>query len=802
LRSRRSSDETPIRVPRRLAVLCGLLFALFCATQPAHAQTPVAPPLLPTSVAYDAAGNLYFADTNRHQVYESSLGGALTIVAGNGTQGFSGDNGPATAAELNAPQGVAISPSGTLYIADTGNHRIRAVTAGIITTLAGNGTAGFSGDGAAATAATLANPTALAVNATGALLLCDTANQRIRQIRSGVITTLAGTGTQGFSGDNGPATAAALDTPTGIAVAPDGRIFLADTHNQRIRVIATDGTLTTFAGTGTPGYSGDNGPATSAALDSPRGLIVTSAGALLFADSNNQRIRMVNSSGTISTLAGTGTQGASTDASASTTVSLDTPRGIALSTFGSPVFADALNHLVREQLTNGTLYLPAGLAPARTSTVTLTTAASSTYGQSSATVTVSGTAGTPQGSVSLLDGTSTLAQATLASGQATFAALTLPPGTHSLSAIYLGDGVNPQATSSGTPITIQQATVTAAATSATIEYGQPIPPLTGTLTGVLPQDTGNLSALFTTAATPLSNPATYPITATLTGSASPNYALIRSPTSGSFTITKAASLTTEPSIAQNSYAGLPLFLSATAASTTQGTPTGTVVFTEGTTTVATATLSNGIASATYLSPSAGSHTITATYQGNLDFTPSTSPSITTTVSAMPDFTLALSGSGTQTVAPGDVASYSLTVGAQPAPFTGAVSLSVTGLPSGATASFSPPQVVPGTSTAAVTLSIQTLASQSAGFAPTHPRLLVTIVLIATFVLLRRRRTGLGPLSLLAILMLLATSAGCGSRSESVPALGGQTYPLTITGTSTNLAGAIVTHQTQVKLTMQ
>ena len=227
------------------------MFLVLTAAQ-ANAQA-VALPLLPASVAYDAAGNLYFADTNRHEVYESSLAGVLSVVAGDGVQGFSGDGGAATSAELDSPQGVAIGPDGTLYIADTGNERVRAVSEGVITTFAGIGSSGFAGDGGAAMSASLRGPNALAIDASGALLVCDAGNERVRRISAGVIQTIAGNGTQGFAGDGGASTSAELDTPMGLAVGAGGQIYVADSHNNRIRVIAANGTISTFAGSGVQG---------------------------------------------------------------------------------------------------------------------------------------------------------------------------------------------------------------------------------------------------------------------------------------------------------------------------------------------------------------------------------------------------------------------------------------------------------------------------------------------------------------------------------------------------------------------
>ena len=290
-----------------------------------------------------------------------------------------------------------MAPDGTLYIADTGNQRIRAVLNGQITTFAGNGSAGFAGDAGPALAAEFNGPSALAIDSSGALLVCDSRNHRVRRIASATITTIAGSGTQGFAGDGAAATGAELDTPSGVAVGADGRIYIADSHNHRIRVIALDGTISTFAGTGTRGFSGDSGAATAATLSLPRGLMVTPNGTLLFADSNNQRVRMVDAQGIITTIVGSGVQGSSNDGDAATSAALDTPRTVAVSTFGSPVFADAHNGQVRESVSNGSLYVPAGLAPLRASTVSLSVPSKASYGGLSATVSVSGVAGNAAG---------------------------------------------------------------------------------------------------------------------------------------------------------------------------------------------------------------------------------------------------------------------------------------------------------------------------------------------------------------------------------------------------------------------
>jgi hypothetical protein len=777
-----------------------MLLALPLAAQ---AQTAPPLPLLPNGVAYDAAGNLYFADTDRHQVYESSLAGILSVVAGSGSQGFSGDDGAATSAQLDSPQGIAIGPDGTLYIADTGNQRIRAVRNGQISTFAGNGTAGFAGDTGPALAAEFNGPSALAIDAAGALLVCDSLNHRVRRIRSGTITTLAGTGTQGFAGDGAAATAAELDTPSGVAVGADGRIYLADSHNDRIRVIALDGTISTFAGSGTRGFSGDGSTATAASLSLPRGLMVTSAGALLFADSNNQRVRMVDARGIIATTVGSGVQGSSKDGNASSTAALDTPRTVAVSTFGSPVFVDAHNGQVRESVANGNLYVPAGFAPSRTSTVSLTAPSTANYAGLSATVSVSGVAGTPQGTVQLLDGTSLIAQATLAEGSASFTPVSLPVGTHTLSAAFLGDGVNPAATSVVTTVEVAAATVTATANAETTEYGQAIPALTGSLTGVLPQDSGDVTAVFATTAGALSPPGTYPISASLSGSASGNYALVIGPNSGTLQIYQAGSITSEQPLATSSYAGLPLVLTASVASTTQGAPTGTVNFSDSGSVIASATLVGGSASATYLAPAAGSHSIVANYLGDTNFTASSSQASVTTVGAMPDFTVTASGGSSQTVSAGGITNFTLTITAQPAPFTGVVSLSVTGLPGGAIATFAPPETVPGTGSATATMSVQTSATSASVAGRSGSGLSIAACLVLPFwIILHRRCTLSKGIVSCSLAIFLVGALGCGARTISTAEVAQQISTLRVTGTATNLAGAVVTHSATVTLIVQ
>ncbi len=345
----------------------------------------------PTAIAFDSSGNYYIADSGNNRIRKVVVKGDITdtvasagtihTAAGDGAQGFAGDGSPAINASLNQPTGVVVDSQGNIYIADNGNARIRKVSSsGTITTVGGNGILSYSGDGGLATAAQLNAPAGVSTS-DGIFFIADSQNAVVRIVNKGIIssvgsgsfklprgmaadsagnayvadseanrvwkigtngsvTAFAGTGSQGYGGDGGPAASAELNSPTSVAIDGAGNVYIDDFSNQRIREVGSDGTINTVAGNGLQGYSGDGGPAIMASFNEALGIAVDAAGNLYIADSNNNVIREVTADGTINTIAGNGLTGFAGDGGPATSAQITSPSAIAVDAFDNLYFTD------------------------------------------------------------------------------------------------------------------------------------------------------------------------------------------------------------------------------------------------------------------------------------------------------------------------------------------------------------------------------------------------------------------------------------------------------------------------------
>jgi sugar lactone lactonase YvrE len=784
-------------------------------------QATAASLALPAGIAFDSAGNLYLADLNHHVIREVNIAGIATTVAGTGEQGFSGDGGAATSALLDSPAGVAVDGAGNIYIADTHNHRIRKVSGGTITTIAGTGVAGFAGDNGPAVSATLNNPTALALDSNGNLYIADTDNHRIRKITGTAISTVAGSGEQYFSGDGAAATAAGLDSPSGVAVDTASNIYIGDTSNQRIRVVNPSGIISTLAGNGSKAYAGDGGTASGASLARPRGLSVDAQGNIYFADSDNNTIRLIANTGTITTVAGNGSQGFSGDGGAATSATLDTPRAPAVQAAGVFALSDTNNNLIREVGINGIINTITGTGSGTGSgqgaggeTLTLSGSSPIAYGGSGTFTVVFNNAGKiATGQVSLVDTASStpVGSATLSNNVATISLSMLSAGTHNLVVTFGGDSQNGAVTSSPFALTITPLPVIASVTGLSLQYGQTIPTITGTLSGILPQDANNVTAVFTTTATAASPVSQYPISVTLTGSAATDYTVTLAAGSGGVTIGKAASTVTLTSSSLAPFPGTPVTFTALAASSTTGTPSGNVSFYDGTTLLITTPIANGSATYTSSGLAGGAHSITAVYSGDTNFTTSTSTAVVETVAASLDFTLKPTGALTLSVPRGKAATYTFGLQPQGGTFMSPVTLTASGLPPGATAVFTPATIAPGGSSATTSLTIQTAALNSTS-PSTSPSVRAPLLPISAALFLLpflrnkriRARFGRMPRTLFSVFFLLIAGAatlgltGCGGGGHD----SNSTYTITVTASAAGAANTTLQHTATVTLIVQ
>jgi Bacterial Ig-like domain (group 3)/NHL repeat len=674
----------------------------------------------PSAVAYDANGNLFFADAQNHVVREVSQNGQISTIAGTGAEGYSGDGGPAITAFLDTPTGVAVDAGGNVYIADSHNHRVRKVSAGTITTIAGTGTPGYFGDNGAATAAQLSLPSAVAVDSTGNVYIADTNNNRIRKIIGTTITTIAGNGEELFAGDGAAASAAVLDTPTGVAVDASGNVYIADRHNQRVRMITATGTISTIAGSGTPNFSGsfsgDGASASTATLAKPSGVSVDGAGNLYIADTGNQRIRQV-SVGTIATVAGSGQQGFGGDSGPATSAILNSPRAAFADVSGNLTIADRLNERLRTAALPTLTFASGGVGiPSTPQSVTLTNTGSASIAVASIAFT---------GSFTTANG-----------GSCSALPITLSPNascTQNIAFLPIASGVaNGSVVFGGTGIVAQSVLLTA----------------TGTQTAT---------------------------TVTLTSDAA------------------------------SAFVGQNITFTATVQPTGIGTPTGNVLFYDGATLIGTSALTAGSTSIT-TGLSAGIHAITAVYAGSASFTGNTSAVLSQVILDFA-FTLGNTTPSSQTVVPGQPVSFTFSLVQVGAPFTIPITLSATGLPPGATATFTPQVITIGSNPVNFTMTIQTAAT-GASRAPTG--LYGTGIFALSLLLLpcSRKRRKTGCIRLLALCTALALSlaaigglAGCGTGSGyfGQPS---QNYTINVIGTATGQSGASLQHLSAVTLTVQ
>jgi glucose/arabinose dehydrogenase len=339
-----------LRLAAAVVASCALAAAAGAADTPAPGTiVTVAVLEHPRGLALLPDGSVLVPEPFAGDVRKVAPDGTVTTVAGDGVLGFDGDGGPATAAELDQPHGVALLPDGAFLIADALNNRIRRVGPdGLITTVVGTGRDAFSGDGGPAVDAAIGAPRGIATLADGTLLIADSDNNRIRRVSpDGTIDTIAGDGSAGFAGDGGSADAAELKKPFGVAPVPGGGYLIADTANSRIRLVGPDGTIGTVAGNGVAGFAGDGGSATEAELNHPHAVLALPRGGFLIADTENDRVRRVWPDGTITTIAGTGLPGFSGDGGPAAEAQLDEPKALAPLPSGAILVADSSNNRLR-----------------------------------------------------------------------------------------------------------------------------------------------------------------------------------------------------------------------------------------------------------------------------------------------------------------------------------------------------------------------------------------------------------------------------------------------------------------------
>jgi len=665
----------------------------------------------PRGLAYDHEGNLYVADSRNHQIDRVSSGGVLAVVAGTGHQGYVGDGGAATAAELNAPTAVAVAPDGSVYFADSGNHCIRRIASGVITTVAGNGAPGFGGDGGPAMVARFRSPGGLAFAADGSLYVADTGNRRVRKIPpGGSVSTIAGTGTEDDAGDGGVATAASFRSPGALQVLPDGRLLIADREAYRVRALLADGTINAYE--------------TGATLRRPEGLGVDAAGGLLIADAGRQQMLLsgLDASGVVASasVAGSGRQGAAAVGVAAESA-MDSPAGAAVDAGGSVAMSDRRNHQVQRVTLSSLAFgdVPAGRSSAAQA-LTLRNGGKESVRISavlfpSGFIASGGSAGCPAAPFSLQAGASCVVGVTfapIAQGQQTAFLRLLLEGAPAASVV-----------------------------------------LTGNATAV-----GSLAASSTT-------------------------------------------LSSDGSI---SFAGTPVEFSVVVRGLLGTVPAGNVTFLDGDVPLATVALTGGSATFATAGLRTGRHTVHAVYSGDAAYAGSVSADVTQTVVPAPDFTIAAAAGSYSGSAGGGIA-IPLSIVPVNGTLNHTVRLGVSGLPAGATALFTPSVFTLGGDPANVSLAL-IMPTTLAGTGPSGVSRTMAGV-IAGFFLLGWRR-GFRPGVRVLCVVALVCAGGCGGGFQATSASNGTGgaaktfhYAVIVTATSTDVMGAALVHTATINLTV-
>ena len=703
--------------------------------------------------------------------------GIVSVIAGNGTPGYQGDGGPASSAELNSPDGLALDGAGNLYIADARNNLIRKVDAktGLISTVAGfPGSPCCSsqfGDGGPATSASLSFPNGVALDSADNLYISDYSHQRVRKVSAstGIITTFAGSesGTES-SGDGGPATSATFTLISGLAIDSADNVYIVAGYDGRIRKItASTGIITTVAGNGNRyGTSGDGGPATSAEIN-PNYIAFDSADNLFLSDGLGVIRKVDKKTGIISRVVGNGYPGYSGDGSSPTVAGIGSPSGITFDAAGSLYIADTNNYRIRKVAVPGVAPAPFFSVPAGTYTASQTVTVKDAIPGATIYYTTDGT--TPTTSSTLYDGPITV------SSTGTVKAIAIAPGytvSSVASAAYVinqpvGSTITwatPAPISYGTALSSAQLNATASV-AGTFAYS----PSAGT---VLNNGQQTLQTTFTPTDTAHYTSATASVTLTV-NPATP--------------VISAVASSLNPSLVSN-----PVALMASVTSAV-GAPSGTITFFDGTTQLGLGTLTAGIATYTTSSLAAGAHSITAVYSGDANFASLTSAALTQVVEG---FAIGppSGGSTTATVSPGGHANYGLFV--TPPSVGAAVTFSVTGLPAGAKATFSPSTIPAGSGPTNVTLTI-TVPSSTAALHTGNPFHRGTLPMVLGVILLpfagRLRKTSRRVLLLAIVGMagftmlgLSACGGGGGSGPGGTPTPTPHSYSLTVTATSGSL----------------